>query len=61
MNVILDTQVMIWFFEGSEELSLTARQTIESKSNTCFISIASIWETVRYRSNMVKRITKQSF
>ncbi len=44
MNVLLDTHTMIWFFEGSDELSQTAHDTIIKEGNTCFISIASIWE-----------------
>jgi PIN domain nuclease of toxin-antitoxin system len=35
---------MIWFFEGSGEISQAARNVIENDDNTCFISIASIWE-----------------
>ena len=44
MKVLLDTHTMIWFFEGSGEISQSARNAIENDDNTCFISIASIWE-----------------
>jgi len=44
MNLLLDTHTMIWFFEGSDELSKMAIQSIENEENTCFISIISLWE-----------------
>lgn len=44
MNLLLDTHTMIQFFEGSDELSKTAIQSIENEENTCFISIISLWE-----------------
>ncbi|MBL7798661.1 MAG: type II toxin-antitoxin system VapC family toxin [Saprospiraceae bacterium] len=44
MNVLIDTQSIIWFAENNPMLSPTARQTIEDDGNTCFVSMASFWE-----------------
>lgn len=38
----LDTHTLIWFMNGSIDLSAIARKRIESGEN--FVSIASIWE-----------------
>jgi PIN domain nuclease of toxin-antitoxin system len=44
MRVLLDTNAFLWFVEGSDRLSPSARQVIEDTSNEAFLSIASIWE-----------------
>jgi len=44
MNYLLDTHTLIWFLEGAASLSRTALETIEKEENTCYVSIASIWE-----------------
>lgn len=41
---LLDTHTLIWFIEGSKELSQTARQTIETENADNYVSIASLWE-----------------
>lgn len=41
---LLDTHTLIWFIEGSKELSRTARQTIEIENADNYVSIASLWE-----------------
>ncbi len=41
---LLDTHTLIWFIEGSKELSQTARQTIEIENADNYVSIASLWE-----------------
>lgn len=46
MNYLLDTHTLLWFLEGSNNLSKKARTTIENPKNIKFISIASIWEVV---------------
>lgn len=43
MMYLLDTHTLIWFLKGDKELSTKVVETIE-KSNTVFVSIASIWE-----------------
>lgn len=44
MNLLLDTHAFIWFFNGDDKLGPTARNLIEDPSNTCWLSIASLWE-----------------
>lgn len=44
MNILLDTNVFIWFLEGSERLSNYAKEAIEADENICHVSIASFWE-----------------
>ena len=42
MNYLLDTHAILWYAQGSAELSTKARSLIESEE--CFYSIASLWE-----------------
>lgn len=44
MDVLLDTNVLLWFLKDDDRLSLAAREIYLDDSNTLFISIASIWE-----------------
>lgn len=44
MQVLLDTHALIWFFNGDNSLSTTAKNLIENPASTCWVSIASIWE-----------------
>lgn len=44
MQNLLDTHALIWFIDGSTEMSGKARKEIESESATNFVSIASLWE-----------------
>ena len=44
MNLLLDTHVLIWLVEGSENLSQSAKQAIENEQNSLYLSIASLWE-----------------
>lgn len=44
MNLLLDTHTLIWYLEGSDELSQTSRSLIENSANINFVSIASFWE-----------------
>ena len=39
---LLDTHALIWYLTGSEELSKTARDLMETRK--CFYSFASLWE-----------------
>ena len=38
MNILLDTHVLIWLFEGEDKLSQNAKNEIQNSNNTCFIS-----------------------
>jgi PIN domain nuclease of toxin-antitoxin system len=44
MNLLLDTHAFIWFMEGSERLSQTARNEIEGAEGRLLLSAASGWE-----------------
>jgi PIN domain nuclease of toxin-antitoxin system len=44
MRVLLDTHVLIWLLEGSQNLSIGTRCVIEDESNSLYLSIASLWE-----------------
>lgn len=41
---LFDTHTLIWFLNGSEELSKTALQLIETEGAANFVSMASLWE-----------------
>jgi PIN domain nuclease of toxin-antitoxin system len=42
--VLLDTNVLLWFFVGDERLSTEARQLIENDPGNYFVSTVSLWE-----------------
>jgi PIN domain nuclease of toxin-antitoxin system len=44
MRALLDTHAFLWFLEGSDQLSSTAREIIEDGGNVVFVSVASLWE-----------------
>ncbi len=44
MQLLIDTQAILWFQGSDAKLSDKARDLIINKDNTCFISIASLWE-----------------
>jgi PIN domain nuclease of toxin-antitoxin system len=49
MNLLLDTHALLWFYSGDSQLSLRTKDLIKDTSNTCFISVASLWEiTIKY-------------
>jgi len=43
-HYLLDTHVAMWFFNGDNVLSETAKRIILDLSNTKYISMASAWE-----------------
>ena len=44
MRLLLDTHAFLWFIQGSQNLSKTARNLIEDQGNQKLLSIASLWE-----------------
>jgi PIN domain nuclease of toxin-antitoxin system len=44
MRLLLDTHAFLWFIQGSQNLSETARNLIEDQGNQKLMSIASLWE-----------------
>jgi len=44
MKYLVDTHVLLWFFNGEEQLSQTAKQILSDKKHQKYVSIASVWE-----------------
>ena len=44
MDILLDTHVLLWFFEDDEKLAKSAIEAINNPENKKYVSIASIWE-----------------
>lgn len=44
MNLLLDTHVALWAITDSPKLPLKARDLIQSRKTTVWISAASVWE-----------------
>ncbi len=44
MNLLLDTHVLLWFFNNDSQLSPTAKALIEAPANQKLVSMASCWE-----------------
>ncbi len=44
MNLILDTNIILWWLEDNSNLSRKYRSAISDTDNICFVSAASIWE-----------------
>ena len=44
MNLLLDTQALLWWRDGNRRLGRRARQAIEAEAGTVAVSAASIWE-----------------
>lgn len=43
-SFLLDTHALLWFLSGDDLLSKKAKSKIIDSSNSCYISIASLWE-----------------
>jgi PIN domain nuclease of toxin-antitoxin system len=49
MNILLDTHTLLWFYNGDNQLSKNVEIQIKDVTNSCFISIVSLWEiTIKY-------------
>lgn len=44
MNLLIDTHAVIWFITEDDQLPDHVKELIEDTANTCFVSIASLWE-----------------
>ena len=44
MQLLLDTHTLLWFYSGDDALSDNLKKIIRTPTNTCYISIASLWE-----------------
>lgn len=44
MNLLIDTHAVIWFITEDDQLPVNVKELIEDTTNTCFVSITSLWE-----------------
>ena len=44
MAYLLDTHALIWFLEGSPDLSTSAKDIVSHSTNNIFVSLSSLWE-----------------
>ena len=44
MQLMLDTHTLLWFYGGDESLPPDIRELIRDPTNTCYVSVASLWE-----------------
>jgi PIN domain nuclease of toxin-antitoxin system len=51
VNLLLDTQALLWWLDGNRRLGRRARQVVESDAATVCVSAASIWE-IAIKSSM---------
>ena len=55
MELLLDTHTFIWFINGDKKLPVKVKKAIINIKNTCFISIASIWEiAIKYANGKLE-------
>jgi PIN domain nuclease of toxin-antitoxin system len=43
-SLLLDTHVLLWWFEGASQLQAPARAAIANPSVDVFVSVATLWE-----------------
>lgn len=60
MNLLLDTQALLWWRDGSRRLGRRARQAIERDAATVWVSAASIWE-IAIKSSLGRLQLRDSF
>lgn len=46
MNVLLDTQIVLWVLENNSKLPKAARSILDNLENQLYVSSISIWEIV---------------
>jgi len=44
MNILLDTHAAIWFITNDQKLPVKSKALISNPENSCFVSIATLWE-----------------
>lgn len=60
MNVLLDTHLLLWWLNDSDDLSGRAREIISSPGNTIFISAVTLWE-IRLKQSLGKLTLPSGF
>ena len=61
MKLLLDTQVVLWWFFDSPRLTQPAIEILEGDGNTFFVSVASFWEIWIKRKKGKLRIDPDRF
>ena len=59
MQYLLDTHVLLWMFDESDNIPKHTQNIIENINNQCFISIVSLYE-IAIKKNIGKLNTKNS-
>ena len=59
MKYLLDTQIIIWYFEDNKKLPTHIRNIIEDPDNMLYVCWISLWE-VAIKRNIGKLITEMS-
>ncbi len=55
MNILLDTNILIWFLENSQKLKPEIIEIIEEEKNSVFVSIVSFFEiTIKLKIEKLK-------
>jgi PIN domain nuclease of toxin-antitoxin system len=55
VNLLLDTQALLWWKEGSRKLGRRSRRAIETEAATVRVSAASAWEiAIKVRAGRLK-------
>ena len=50
MDLLLDTNAFLWFYQNDPALGKQARRLMADKSNTVYLSLASCWEmAIKYK------------
>lgn len=44
MKLLLDTHVLLWWFDGGDNLSTKAKDVISDPTNSTVVSVATLWE-----------------
>ncbi len=60
MQFLLDTHALIWFLNGDNQLTKTAKEAIANVDNQCFFSIASLWE-IAIKKSLGKLILMENY
>lgn len=44
MNYLIDTHILLWYMAGDKRIGDNTKAIVEDKSNTIYLSNASLWE-----------------
>jgi PIN domain nuclease of toxin-antitoxin system len=69
VKLLIDTHLLLWWFDASPSLSAEAERLIRNPENTIFVSAVSLWEIwlkqslgkLRLPANFLERLAAESF